>query len=71
MVSSIDMTMSLDCMDTQIQIGPTIFLTERELPDIVSVLAPTWSRGAAKMIHVWHSLRLKLSMWHHVQQAYK
>jgi hypothetical protein len=71
MVSGIDLAMSLDCMDTQIQIGPTVFLTERTLPNTVSVLAPVWSRGAAESNHVWHSVRLKLSMWQHVQRAGK
>jgi hypothetical protein len=35
---------------------PIVFLTERELSDIVSVLAPVWSRGAAESSHVWHSV---------------
>jgi hypothetical protein len=56
MVSSIDMTMNLDCMDTHVHIGSTIFLTGRSLLDIVSVLAPVWSRGAVEIIHVWHSV---------------
>jgi hypothetical protein len=71
MVSSIDLTMNLDCMDTQIQIGPTVFLTGRALSDTVSILAPVWSRGAAESSDVWHSMRLKLSMWKHVQRAEK
>jgi hypothetical protein len=62
MVSSIDMTMSLDCMDTQIQIGPAIFLSGRALQDIVLVLAPVSSHGAAGRSLVWHSVRPKLSM---------
>jgi hypothetical protein len=71
MVSSIDLAMSLDYMYTKIQIGPTIFLMGRALMDIISVLAPVWSRGAAESSRVWHSVRLKLSMWQHVQRAKK
>jgi hypothetical protein len=33
MIYGIDMTMSLDCIDTQIHIGPTMFLTGRALLD--------------------------------------
>jgi hypothetical protein len=51
----------VDSMDTQIQIGSTVFLTERALLDIVSVLATLWSRGAAESSHVWHPVWLKLS----------
>jgi hypothetical protein len=71
MVSGMDLTMSLDCMDTQIQIGPAVFLTGRALQDTASVLAPVWSCGATKSSHVWHSVRLKLSMWKHVQRVEK
>jgi hypothetical protein len=50
MVSSIDLTMSLDCMDTQIQIGSAVFMTGRALLDTVLVLASVWSRGAAEAV---------------------
>jgi hypothetical protein len=69
MVFGIDLTMSLDCMDTQIQIELAVVLTGSSLLDIISVLAPIWSCGAAKRSNLWHSVWLKLSMWQHVQQV--
>jgi hypothetical protein len=71
MVSGIDLTISLDCMDTHIQIGSIVFLTGRALSDIVLVLASVWSHGGKERNHAWHSVRLKLSMWQHVQRVEK
>jgi hypothetical protein len=57
MVSGMDLTMSLDCMDTQIQIGPVVFLTKRALQDTASALAPVWSCGAVGSSRVWYSVQ--------------